>query len=102
MGISLAVQMDEAPSAARPLLDISQLEGTYNGVAIAIQGVSMLVQPRKVVVLLGRNGAGKPTTLRPATGFLPIAAPKITPRPSTSHQRPLHSNPPPPITHLHI
>jgi branched-chain amino acid transport system ATP-binding protein len=63
---------------ARPLLDISQLEVTYNGVAIAIQGVSMLVQPGTVTVLLGRNGAGKTTTLRAATGFLPIDAAKIT------------------------
>lgn len=75
---SLAIQLDEAPSTAKPLLDISQLEVTYNGVAIAIQGVSMLVQSRKVVVLLGRNGAGKTTTLRAASGFLPIDAAKIT------------------------
>jgi branched-chain amino acid transport system ATP-binding protein len=38
----------------------------------------MLVQPRAVVVLLGRNGAGKTTTLRAASGFLPIDAAKIT------------------------
>jgi len=72
--------LDAGPDVASglPLLDISQLEVTYNGVAIAVQGVSMLVRPGAVVVLLGRNGAGKTTTLRAATGFLPIDAAKIT------------------------
>jgi branched-chain amino acid transport system ATP-binding protein len=68
----------DVASGDHPLLDISQLEVTYNGVAIAVQGVSMLVRPGAVVVLLGRNGAGKTTTLRAATGFLPIDAAKIT------------------------
>jgi branched-chain amino acid transport system ATP-binding protein len=60
------------------LLDVSQLEVTYNNVAIAIQGVSMLVAPGAIVVLLGRNGAGKTTTLRAVSGFLSIDAAKIT------------------------
>jgi branched-chain amino acid transport system ATP-binding protein len=64
--------------AKKALLDVSQLEVTYNSVAIAIQGVSMLVAPGAIVVLLGRNGAGKTTTLRAVTGFLPIDAAKIT------------------------
>jgi branched-chain amino acid transport system ATP-binding protein len=62
----------------KALLDVSQLEVTYNNVAIAIQGVSMLVAPGAIVVLLGRNGAGKTTTLRAVSGFLPIDAAKIT------------------------
>jgi branched-chain amino acid transport system ATP-binding protein len=62
----------------KALLDVSQLEVTYNNVSTAVQGVSMLVGPSSIVVLLGRNGAGKTTTLRAVTGFLPIDAAKIT------------------------
>jgi branched-chain amino acid transport system ATP-binding protein len=67
-----------ATDPKQALLDVSQLEVTYNNVAIAIQGVSMLVAPGSIVVLLGRNGAGKTTTLRAITGFLPIDSARIT------------------------
>jgi branched-chain amino acid transport system ATP-binding protein len=60
------------------LLDIRQLEVTYNNVAIAVQGVSMLVGRGSIVLLLGRNGAAKTTILRAVTGFLPIDDAKIT------------------------
>jgi branched-chain amino acid transport system ATP-binding protein len=60
------------------LLDVSELEVTYNNIAIAVQGVSMLVASGSIVVLLGRNGAGKTTTLRAVSGFLPIDAAKVT------------------------
>ena len=63
---------------AEALLDLSQLEVTYNNVAIAVQGVSMLIAPGSISVLLGRNGAGKTTTLRAVSGFLPIDAARIT------------------------
>ena len=36
-----------------------------------LQGVSFEVHPGKVTVLLGRNGAGKSTTLRTIMGLLP-------------------------------
>ena len=37
-----------------------------------MQGVSLTVPPQGIVTLLGTNGAGKSTTVRAITGFLPV------------------------------
>jgi branched-chain amino acid transport system ATP-binding protein len=57
-------------AAARPVLELENLEVVYHHVATAIQGVSLQVAPRSIVALLGTNGAGKTTTLRAISGFL--------------------------------
>jgi branched-chain amino acid transport system ATP-binding protein len=44
---------------------------TFIGKHHILQGVSFEVHPGKVTVLLGRNGAGKSTTLRTIMGLLP-------------------------------
>ena len=54
------------------LLEVRQLEVVYNRVATAIQGVSLEVPLRSIVALVGTNGAGKSTTLRAISGFLPV------------------------------
>jgi branched-chain amino acid transport system ATP-binding protein len=56
-----------------PMVDpILKVEGihTYIGKHHILQGVSFEVYPGKVTVLLGRNGAGKSTTLRTIIGLL--------------------------------
>src|SRR5215470_17301796 len=54
----------------RALLEVKGLEVVYNRAALAVQGVSLSVQPGQLVALLGTNGAGKTTTLRAISGFL--------------------------------
>lgn len=55
--------------AQGPLLDISGLEAWY-GESHILHGVNMNVQRGEVVCLLGRNGAGKSTTLRSVMGIV--------------------------------
>jgi len=60
------------------VLEVTQLEVVYNRVATAIQGVSLEVPANSVVALVGTNGAGKSTTLRAISGFLPSEDVEIT------------------------
>ena len=49
-------------------LDIKGLQARY-GESHVLHGVDMVVQPGEVVTLLGRNGAGRTTTLRAIMGL---------------------------------
>ena len=51
-----------------PALEISQLEAWY-GESHVLHGVDMVVQPGEVVTLLGRNGAGRTSTMRAIMGL---------------------------------
>jgi branched-chain amino acid transport system ATP-binding protein len=53
-----------------PLLQVADLEVTYNRTAVALHGVSLDLQKGAIVAVLGSNGAGKTTTLRAISGFL--------------------------------
>jgi len=55
-----------------PVLEVENLEVVYSRVIVAVQGVSLKVPPQGIVALLGTNGAGKSTTVRAITGFLPV------------------------------
>jgi branched-chain amino acid transport system ATP-binding protein len=50
---------------------------TYYGRAHILQGVSFTLPPGEVLVLLGRNGAGKSTTMKSLIGILHPAAGRI-------------------------
>ncbi len=60
----------ENPQAdAQPLLTVRELHAWY-GAAHILHGVSLTVRPGEVVALMGRNGAGKSTTLKALAGLL--------------------------------
>ncbi|AXC50172.1 ABC transporter ATP-binding protein [Paracoccus suum] len=50
----------------------------YYGKSHILQGVSLRVAPGEVVTLLGRNGAGKSTTLKTISGLVAPAGGRIT------------------------
>ncbi|WP_394833312.1 ABC transporter ATP-binding protein [Pendulispora rubella] len=58
------------PQLAPPLLELERVEVVYDGIVVALRGVSLRVPPKSVVALLGPNGAGKSTTLKAASGVL--------------------------------
>jgi branched-chain amino acid transport system ATP-binding protein len=62
----------EGPGDAAATLEVENLEVTYGRVIVAVQGVSLRVPENSIVTLLGTNGAGKSTTVRAISGFLPV------------------------------
>ena len=54
--------------AGTPALEIKNLEAWY-GESHVLHGVDIVVQPGEVVTLLGRNGAGRTSTLRAIMGL---------------------------------
>lgn len=55
-------------SSQSPALELSGLQAWY-GESHVLHGVDIVVQPGEVVTLLGRNGAGRTTTLRAIMGL---------------------------------
>ncbi len=62
--------MDKEHGMDRPMLVVDAMH-TYYGESHALQGVSLRVEAGEVVCLLGRNGAGKSTTLNSIAGLTP-------------------------------
>ena len=52
-----------------PALRLTDLH-SYYGKSHILQGVTLEVAPGEIVTLLGRNGAGKSTTLKSAVGLI--------------------------------
>jgi branched-chain amino acid transport system ATP-binding protein len=59
------------------MLIVSELH-SYYGRAHILQGVSLEVRSAEVVVLIGRNGAGKSTTMKSLIGLVPAASGSVT------------------------
>ncbi|MDQ2802645.1 MAG: ABC transporter ATP-binding protein [Pseudomonadota bacterium] len=55
--------------SAEPLLRVGGIE-TYYGPIQALRGISLQVEPKQIVTVLGANGAGKTTVLRTISGVL--------------------------------
>ena len=59
------------------MLDLSGVDSGY-GETQVLHGLSLTAQPGRVLAVLGRNGAGKSTTLKTIMGLLPTRAGAIT------------------------
>jgi len=59
-------------------LEIKDLAVVYQGVIQALSSLSLQVPAGSIVALLGANGAGKSTTLKAISGFLPLQDGRIT------------------------
>ncbi len=55
------------------MLEIERLHVSYGGIQ-ALKGITLSVAERKIVTLLGANGAGKSTTVRAISGIVPITS----------------------------
>ena len=75
--------------AASALLTVQDLH-TFIGGSHVLQGVSFAVPAGKTTMLLGRNGAGKSTTLRSIMGVLPAQSGSITLEGQELRGRPSH------------
>lgn len=60
------------------MLDIQNIEVRYTGVILVLKGVSLKVPEKKIVTLLGANGAGKSTTLKAISGLLSTELGRVT------------------------
>lgn len=61
-----------------PILELNNIEVVYNNVILVLKGLSLKVEQGTIVALLGSNGAGKSTTLKAVSGFLPLEDGEIT------------------------
>ena len=60
------------------MLRLDNIEVKYSNVILVLKGVSLKVEPRSIVALLGSNGAGKSTTLKAISGVLSMELGQIT------------------------
>ena len=59
--------------SARPVVQVEDLD-VYYGTSQILFGVGLSVRQGETMALLGRNGAGKSTTMKAIMGSLPHAA----------------------------
>ena len=52
------------------MLTLNNIEVRYNDVVLVLKGLSLQVRQGQIVAILGRNGAGKSTTLKAISGLL--------------------------------
>jgi len=57
-------------ASSTAVLEVRDLDVMYETGARAVSGLQLRVEPNSIVAVLGRNGAGKTSTLRAVSGFL--------------------------------
>jgi branched-chain amino acid transport system ATP-binding protein len=60
------------------MLLLHNIEAIYLDVVMALSGVTMNIDDRSIVVLLGNNGSGKSTTLKSISGVLTVESGKLS------------------------
>jgi ABC-type branched-subunit amino acid transport system ATPase component/branched-subunit amino acid ABC-type transport system permease component len=65
------------PKVTARRLAVQDLKVSF-GAVVAVDGVSLTVEPGTVIGLMGPNGAGKTTLIDAVTGFVPIARGTVT------------------------
>ena len=63
--------------SAEPVIQVEDLD-VYYGTSQILFGVSLSVRPGETMALLGRNGAGKSTTMKAIMGLAPARRGKVT------------------------
>src|SRR5580693_7739887 len=77
--------------SVQPIIQVEDLD-VYYGMSQILFGVGLSVRPGETMALLGRNGAGKSTTMKAIMGLAPPRRGKISLRGTViSGRRPHHS-----------
>ena len=76
--MSLIVKEKPKELTTARTLSIQNVEVVYNSVILVLRGITLQVEPGKVVSLLGPNGAGKSTTLKAVSGLLKSELGEVT------------------------
>lgn len=84
------------------MLEVDNVEITYNDVILAVKGVSLRVPDGQIVTLLGANGAGKSTVLKSISGVLKSQEGEIESGEITYDGKRLNGISPEKIVHLGI
>jgi branched-chain amino acid transport system ATP-binding protein len=74
------------------MLEATSLRAGYGPVEV-LHDVSLTVRPGEITCLLGRNGAGKTSTLKALMGLLPLTSGTVTLDGKTLHDLPAHEIP---------
>ena len=74
----MAVAERHQELTATSALSVNNVEVVYNSVILVLRGITLAVEPGKVVSLLGPNGAGKSTTLKAISGLLKAELGEVT------------------------
>lgn len=72
------------------MLEITDLHVNYGGIH-ALKGISVRVEEKKIVTLLGANGAGKSTTVRTVSGIVSASSGEITFQERPTTKMPAHA-----------
>ncbi len=69
---------DDTPAAPIPIIEIDEVEKTYDGGFQALKGVSLRIHEGEIFALLGPNGAGKTTLISTICGIVTPTAGRIS------------------------
>ena len=84
------------------LLQVNNISVVYSDVIQVLKGVSLAVERKHIVSLLGSNGAGKTTTLKAISGLLKPENGEVKDGSILHNGKPIHNQPPETITRLGI